>query len=152
MEDPKSWIGKETPEFTFKVEKGNILDFALAIGDLDPIYYDEEYAKKSRFGGIIASNTFSHALRGDKSTLIRSIPQIGPRIPQKNLHGEHEIEYFQPLRPGDVIKFRIKIVDIFEREGKRNGTMDVFVLDIPCYNQRGELALRYRQTFVTRRN
>ena len=151
MEDPKSWIGKETPEYTFEVEKGNILDFALAIGDLDPMFHDEEYAKKTRLGGIIASNTFSHAFRGDKTALIRAIPKIGARIPQKNLHGEHEIEYFKPLHPGDKISFKFKFVDIFEREGKKSGMMDVFVLEAPCYNQNKELVLKYRQTFVTRR-
>jgi len=55
-----------------------------------------------------------------KTQLIRNIPQIGARIPQKNLHGEHEIEYFKPLRPGDKISFKIKFIDIFEREGKRS--------------------------------
>lgn len=151
MEDPKSYIGKETPKFTFEVEKGNIKDFAIAIGDLDPMFYDEEHAKKTRFGGIIASNTFSHTLRGEKTSLLRSIPQIGARIPEKLLHGEHEIEYFNPIRPGDMITFKIKIADISEHEGKRSGKMDAVLLEIPCFNQKGEMVLRYWQTFVIRR-
>jgi acyl dehydratase len=151
MEDPKSHIGKETPEFTFEVEKGNIRDFAIAIGDLDPMFHDEEYARKTRFGGIIATNTFSHAFRGEKTTLLKAIPQIGARIPQKLLHGEHEIEYFQPVRPGDVIKFKIRIADIHEAEGKRSGKMDVVILDVPCFNQKGEKVIGYKQTFVIRR-
>ena len=151
MEDAQSHIGKESPLFTFEVEKGNIHDFAIAIGDNDPMFYDEAYAKKTRFGGIIASNTFNHTLRGDKSTLLRAIPQIGPRIPEKLLHGEHEIEYFKPLRPGDTITFKIKIVDIFERKGRRSGVMDVVVLEMPCHNQHNENVLNYRQTFVIRR-
>ena len=151
MEDPKSHIGKETSWFTFEVEENNIKDFALAIGDPDPMFQDEEYAKKTRFGGIIAPNTFSHAIRGEKSVLLKAIPQIGPRIPEKLLHGEHEIEYFKPLRPGDVIRFKFTIADIYEREGKRNKTMDVVVLDVPCYDQKNEMTLKYRQTFVIRR-
>jgi len=151
MEDPRTFIGKETPEFSFEVEKGNIRDFAVAIGDLDPMFYDEGYAKKTRFGGIIAPNTFSHTFRGEKTSLLRSIPQIGARIPQKLLHGEHEIEYFKAVRPGDTVTFKIKIADIYEREGKRSGKMDVVVLDIPCFNQDGEEVVKYRQTFVIRR-
>jgi len=151
MEDPKSHIGKEAPWFTFEVEKGNIRDFAVAIGDLDPMFFDEDYAKQTRFGGIIASNTFNHAFRGDKSTLLKAIPQTGDNIPEKLLHGEHEIEYFKPVRPGDTIRFKIKIVDIFEREGKRSGVMDVVVLEVPCFNQHDENVLTYRQTFVIRR-
>jgi acyl dehydratase len=151
MEDPKSYIGKETPEFTFEIDKGNIRDFAIAIGDLDPMFYDEEYATKTRFKGIIASNTFSHALRGEKSALLRAIPQIGSRIPQNLLHGEHEIEYFKPIHPGDLIRFKIKIADITEREGKRFGKMDAVVLEVPCFNQKGEMVVKYSQTFVVRR-
>lgn len=151
MEDPKSHIGKETPEFTFEVEKGNIRDFALAIGDMDPIFYVVEYAKQTRFGSIIAPNTFSHTFRGEKTDLLQAIPQIGARIPEKLLHGEQEIEYYQPVRPGDVIKCIIKIADIYESEGKRSGKMDVVVLDVPCFNQRGEKVIRYKQTLVIRR-
>ncbi|MFC1886301.1 MaoC family dehydratase N-terminal domain-containing protein [Thermodesulfobacteriota bacterium] len=151
MEDPKSFIGKESAPYVFEVDMNNIHDFALAIGDDDPIFCDKELAKTSRFSGIIASNTFNHALRGDKSTLIRAIPQIGARIPEKLLHGEHEIEYFKPLRPGDTITFTIKIIDIFERTGKRSGVMDVVVLEMACYNQHDENVLNYRQTFVIRR-
>ena len=151
MGDAHSHIGKESPEFTFNVEKGNIQDFAISIGDPDPMFYDEAYAKRSRFGGIIATNTYSHALRGDKIALLKAIPEIGDRIPEKLLHGEHEIEYFKPLRPGDVVTFKIRIADIFTREGKRNGVMDVVVIDVPCYNQNKEKVLAYRQTFVIRR-
>jgi len=151
MEDAQSHIGKESPEYTFEVEKGNIRDFAIAIGDNDPMFYDEDYAENSRFGGIIAPNTFSHALRGNKISLLKNIPQIGERIPEKMLHGEHEIEYFKPLRPGDIITFKIRIADIFTREGKRNGAMDVVVMDVSCRNQYKEKVLIYRQTFLIRR-
>jgi len=151
MEDVQSHIGKESPEYTFEVEKGNIRDFAIAIGDNDPMFYDEDYAGNSRFGGIIAPNTFSHALRGNKISLLKNIPQIGERIPEKMLHGEHEIEYFKPLRPGDIITFKIRIADIFRRDGKRNGAMDVVVMDVHCCNQYKEKVLTYRQTFLIRR-
>lgn len=150
MEDTKSYIGKESPEFVFEVEKGNIRDFAVSIGDNDPLFHNEAYAGNSRFGRIIAPNTFSHALRGNKISLLKSIPPLRDRIPEKLLHGEHEIEYFRPLHPGDVITFKIRIADIFKREGTRNGMMDVVIVEVPCYNQHREKVLTYRQTFVIR--
>jgi len=42
----------------FPVEAGHIMMFARAIGDANPIYYDENYAKTTEPGGVIAPPTF----------------------------------------------------------------------------------------------
>ena len=42
----------------FPIEAGHIMMFARAIGDPNPIYYDEDSAKTTEPGGIIAPPTF----------------------------------------------------------------------------------------------
>ena len=42
----------------FLVEASHIMMFARSVGDANPIYHDEEYAKKTDVGGIIAPPTF----------------------------------------------------------------------------------------------
>ncbi|MDA1349146.1 MAG: MaoC family dehydratase N-terminal domain-containing protein, partial [Chloroflexi bacterium] len=54
-------IGSESEPVTWEVEKGEIIRFAQAIGDPNPVYSDEAAARKSRHGGIIAPPTFLHA-------------------------------------------------------------------------------------------
>ena len=45
----------------FPIEAGHIMMFARAIGDPNPIYCDEEQARKTEPGGIIAPPTFVQA-------------------------------------------------------------------------------------------
>jgi acyl dehydratase len=42
---------------TFHFDEQGIRDFATAAGDTNPLHHDNEAAKRSRFGGIIASGT-----------------------------------------------------------------------------------------------
>jgi len=45
------------------VDISSIRRYAQAISDLNPLYLDEEYAKKSEYGGIIAPPTFIFDVR-----------------------------------------------------------------------------------------
>ena len=44
----------------FAVEASHIMMFARSVGDTNPIYHDEEYAKRTEAGGI-AIIAISHA-------------------------------------------------------------------------------------------
>ncbi len=48
-------------EWSFPVEAGHIMMFARSVGDPNPVYYDEEAAKSSEVGGVIAPPTFIQA-------------------------------------------------------------------------------------------
>ncbi len=48
-------------EAKFAVEASHIMMFARSVGDANPIYRDEEYAKGTEPGGIIAPPTFAQA-------------------------------------------------------------------------------------------
>jgi hypothetical protein len=48
-------------EWSFPVEAGHIMMFARSVGDPNPVYYDEEAAKTTEVGGIIAPPTFIQA-------------------------------------------------------------------------------------------
>ena len=104
------------------IEKGHIMMFARAIGDENPIYSDEEYAR-DKLGGIIAPPTFiQSAAQFNPDNPLR--PKIGepwfgsgktPTGTKKSenksdssastnmLHAEQHFEYHQPLKPGDVL-------------------------------------------------
>jgi len=42
----------------FPVEGGHIMLFARSIGDKNPVYYDEEYARASGYPTVVAPPTF----------------------------------------------------------------------------------------------
>ena len=58
LEQLRSEIGKESPPRSEEVEKGVIRRFVNALGDHNPLYEDEEFARKSRYGGKIAPPLF----------------------------------------------------------------------------------------------
>ncbi|UCD56877.1 MAG: MaoC family dehydratase N-terminal domain-containing protein [Candidatus Hydrogenedentota bacterium] len=142
----KSAIGKTTPTYEMEVEKGHIRRFAQAIGDDNPLYYDEEYAKKSRYGSIIAPPTFPTVFGFEGERVLAGLDINYARL----LHGEQEYEYFKPIMAGDTISFSTKITDIFEREGK-SGMMDIIKTEMTGNNQKGEKVFAARSTVVIRR-
>ncbi len=152
-DEMKAMIGQEAVfRGVDEIGKGAIKKFALAVGDLNPLYIDEEYAKKSRYGGIIAPPTFVFDVVHDKKTKIgedgRGLARI--RLPPpfgRILRGGNEYEFLKPVRPEDIISSRRKIIDIYEKQG-RSGKL-IFVISETTYtNQRKEVLGINRETLI----
>lgn len=145
----RSWIGYETPPWTIEVTKLDIKRFAVATDDLNPLYFDEERAKLSPYGGIIAPPLFYMApltnpvpeseLRPDGLPYEGKFP-IPPTPLPRLMDGGTEIEFFTPIRAGDTITGRCKITDIYQKEG-RTGPLIFVVRECRYTNQKGELVL-----------
>jgi acyl dehydratase len=105
-------IGLEGPPVTTEIERGAIIRFAQAIEDDNPVFNDEEAARKSQYGGLIAPPTFLRSIRSSR----REVPFD---IPFNNaLDGGSDWEYFEPVRPGDLITAVSRITDMQERAGR----------------------------------
>ena len=61
-DEVKKLIGTESQPLTFEIERGAIRRFAEAIGDPNPLFNDEQAARRTRFGGMIAPPTFMRSL------------------------------------------------------------------------------------------
>jgi acyl dehydratase len=142
-EEMRKVIGVESEPVIYEVEKGAIRKFADAIGDPNPLYYDEEYAKKSRYGGIIAPpGFFGWPVKGG---FVTTHPFDTPL--KSLLNGGSEFEYFQPVRAGDVLSVTNKVTDLYEREG-RLGRMLFTQWESTYRNQKGEIVAKARGTFI----
>ncbi len=51
-------VGRRSNTVSNWVERGAVRKFAQAIGDDNPLYYDEDAAQQSRYGRLIAPPTF----------------------------------------------------------------------------------------------
>ena len=149
----QSKLGLEFPVYTFTVEKEKIIEFAIAVSQkenkeqINPIYYDEDAAKKAGYQGIPVPPTFpTISFFWTGGGLMATIKTLGIDI-SKLLHREEEYEYFGSIYAGDVITRKMKVVDILKK-GKRNMTMEVTVLESELINQRGELILKYRTKLI----
>ncbi len=142
-EELRSKIGVESAPEVYEIEKGMIRRFVLAIDDPNPLWQDEKYARKSRYGGIIAPPTFVLTIGFDElQQVLESIPYGGL------LHGSTELECYQPVRPGDTITVTTKITNIRERQDRKMGRMVFVTLDITYKNQRQELVAKCQQMII----
>lgn len=149
----------------FPVEASHIMMFARSIGDENPIYYDEDYAKTTEVGHIIAPPTFAQAsAQFDPDYFLRPKPgqpwfgsgKEPTGIKREagsgggggggggGLHAEQHFEYHRHLKPGDVLTATVKPGKTWEKESKRAGKL-VFSESITEYrDQNGELVITAR--------
>src|SRR3990172_6404687 len=139
LQDLERTRGLESEPRTYEVEKGMIRKFAEAIGDPNPLYYDEEYAKKTQWGGIIAPPTFVAYFKAG------AMPEAANVRWHPKLHGDDTVEWHRPIRPGDMITARRKIVDLFEKQG-RMGRMIFQVWETTLTGQRNETVATVRMS------
>jgi len=140
----KSYIGKTSEPVVMHIERGKIREFAKAIKDDDPLYFDEAYAT-TEAGGIVPPITFLQTVGhwGEGGGRLR-VPFDLKRV----LHGEQEYEFLKPIHAGDVLTAVSRIVDIYEKPGKRGGSMNFAVTETEYKNERGELVARARHITI----
>ena len=143
----------------FPVEASHVMMFARSIGDPNDIYYDEDYAKSTDQGGVIAPPTFVQAsAQFDPDYFLR--PKIGQEwfgsakgptgITKKGessggggggLHAEQHYVYHRQLKVGDVLTAEVKPGKSWEKEGRRGGKL-LFSETVTEYrDQNGELVI-----------
>ena len=151
----QSKLGFEFPVYTFTVEKEKIIEFAIAVSQkenkeqINPIYYDEEAAKKAGYQGIPVPPTFpTSSFFWTGGGLMATVKTLGIDL-SKLLHREEEYEYFGSIYAGDVITRKMKVIDMLKK-GTGDKSVEVTVLETELINQRGELVLKYRTKLIER--
>ena len=136
--------GKTGNPITMRVEHGKIREFARAIKDANPVYFDPDYAEKT-VGGVMPPPTFTMTMAFWDDG--RSRPLLTYDV-RRLLHGEQEFEYLEPIHAGDVLTGTSRVADVYEKTGSRGGTMTFGVLETVFTNQRGERVLISRSTLI----
>jgi acyl dehydratase len=147
----KQYIGKVDPPHLREVEKGAIRRYADAVGDDNPLYYDEEYARKSRYGGIIAPPGFFGWAKKTISSSEGLVGLIGAMIEAGYagiLDGGMAYDFYLPVRVGDTIVVSPKVADITLKEGKTK--MMILRFEASYTNQNGDLVAKSYQTLIGR--
>ena len=163
-EEANKFIGKSIGNVACEVEKGAIKRFADAVGETNPLYWDEEYAAKSRYGSIIAPpGFFGWAVKlppgatFQRPTDISDPPEATEEMREalakagyaNVLDGGIEYEFFQPVKAGDLLTAKSTIKDVREREGK-TGKMAFVIIETIYYNKENEQVAVARATAIYR--
>jgi len=158
----KNLIGQDGPAVigADMVSKQMIRHWCEAVEDANPLYTDEDYAGKSRYGGIISPPAmvqtwsygpvwpdgqemrYRHPERVPRKEQIDPVEEAFNKLGEAGFLGAVDIdstlEFIRPLFPGDRVTVRSKLVNVTEEKKTRlgNGYFMTFVFNYS--NQNGE--------------
>ena len=135
-----SFIGLESDPVTYVVEKHSIEHFARAIGESNPIYFDEQFAKDN-VGGIIAPPTFIRLFRPKR--LEKQFPDSFSNL----VDGGSSYTFYEKIFVGDKITVVSKLKDLFIKSGSFGDMM--FKISLTSYtNQKNILVAEQEITTI----
>ncbi len=137
-------IGKTYPPFEYEVGKEKIAEYARAVGEDNPVYFDRERAREAGFRDVAAPPMFA---------VVYSSGSVGPGIfdPEVGIdfammvHGGQEFVWGEPVCAGDVISTETTVKDISEKGG-----MGFYVFESVSRNQDGDEVVRGTWTNIVR--
>ena len=124
-------IGMAVDIPTAVIDKEKMLNFAREYDNI-PLHTDEEYAKNTRFGAVIAPGVMSFMAVWAKYL---EVSFYGDAL----LAGQStKIEWLKPVFAGDALTGRATVTNLVRRNPK-NGLVEI---SIDVHNQNGELVLK----------
>ena len=139
-DEMRSFIGLESEPVTYVVEKHSIEHFARAIGESNPIYFDEQFAKDN-VGGIIAPPTFIRLFRPKR--LEKQFPDSFSNL----VDGGSSYTFHEKIFVGDQITVVSKLKDLFIKSGSFGDMM--FKISLTSYtNQKNILVAEQEITTI----
>jgi len=136
-------VGAEFESPARTVTEADIVMFAGLSGDYNPLHVNEEYCKQTHFGTRIAHGPLIYAIAAGllfqlhlyDDTLIAFL-------------GFESLKFTKPVKPGDTIHARIKVLEKSETSNAERGVMK---RQLQVLNQRGEVVQEGVQVFLLKR-
>jgi 3-hydroxybutyryl-CoA dehydratase len=117
---------RKTIPYTLTLEA--IQRYCRAVGDLHPLYFDEEYARRSRYDGLIAPPSIHILL------MFACTPADDWMRSPGTVNAGQSWSYNCPARPGDTITLQARALDKFIKRER------LFVIhDNVFFNQHGDV-------------
>jgi acyl dehydratase len=130
---PKPFVG-----FNRQATIDTIMHFVDGIGDLNPIYRDEDYAAKTKYHCLIAPPCFLYSIWWAGTGLEMSA----------NLHGWYagsEWEWFRPIYEGDKIDWKsIQPSEVQLKRGKMAGEQIIVFHEDTFIKREGEVIAKHK--------
>jgi acyl dehydratase len=123
----KHLVGKEYPPTTTEATLEAMQNYARAYNDNNPAFFDA-----NRAGGIVAPPMYAVVALWPSILAVVGDPDLKVEV-VRLLHGEQDMEFILPIRPGDKI---IAIAKVASIETKATG--ETLIIEINATNQVGE--------------
>ena len=153
LERLKATVGQEivlrAPD---EIGRSSLRQYALAIGDFNPLYSNREFAQANGLRDVMAPPTlicdtwqYVDSDMDERGDLLGR----GPIRELEGLRAGNEYEFFQTIHPDDVITAHWTVKDVYEKTG-RTGSLVFQVIETTFYNQSDELLARNTETMFYR--
>jgi len=141
---------------TVTIDRRESQRYALAVGDENPVYFDEEAARAARHRTIIAPPTFvTHAIVPPRSNdqlrtdgLWRDGSGVRLAVARMMFGGE-EWDFLEPVCVGDRITAETRLAGVDQKDGSKGPFVRV-VRETTFTNQDGTVVARSRQIGIAR--
>jgi acyl dehydratase len=139
---------EESLEFQLPVTLEKVQDFAVAVGEDNPVFSDADTARLAGFPEIPAPPTFT-------VTQIFQVPRdererrLGANLNyERVLHGEQEFIFKRLPVAGENLKGTMRIAKDFTKEGKRGGQMRFVTYETRFEDEAGDEVLTALYTLI----
>lgn len=125
-------IGKRFDPIVYAVGREKVREYALAVGETNPLHLDHEAARAAGHADVVAPPMF---------TVVYSAPAMGPAIFDPDVamnfalmvHGGQEFRWGKLVIAGDEVTTAVTVKDISVRDG-----MAFYVFESESTNQDGD--------------
>jgi 3-hydroxybutyryl-CoA dehydratase len=115
----------DTVSLTKTITEDDVQKFGELTGDFNPVHFDEEFARNTRFGKRIAHGMLS-------ASLISGV--LGNKLPG-TIYLSQTLKFTAPVYLGDTVTVRATVTNI--REDK-----PIVTLETICTNQNGDTVIK----------
>ena len=136
--------GKTYPTSEYEVGKEKIREFAHAVGEDNPVYFDRDAAKEAGFRDVPAPPMFAVVYSAGAMGPATLDPEVGINFPMM-VHGGQEFVWGEPVVSGDKISTTAEVKEIYEKDGK-----GFYVFESVSTNQDGAEVVRATWTNIVR--
>ncbi|HLH78524.1 MAG TPA: MaoC family dehydratase N-terminal domain-containing protein [Candidatus Binataceae bacterium] len=126
------------------VSAEQIREYCAALGEEDPLYLDEEAARRGPFGSLSAPPSYVLILRTGKDFLGHI-----PRLANNMMDAGRDLELLEPVRAGDQLRLVSQIKAIYEKTG-RSGPMAFVIVRSTVLNQNQQVVAHIDHHFIQR--
>lgn len=157
---PPAPAGADVRTFELPVDPLQARRFAYAATDENPLYFDDEAARRAGYRGAIAPpmfvcSMFDHTAGPPERELKTDGVATGlfPSVVRPDsalLGGGQEVDFLAPVHLGDTLRVTRSLTDHYRRPSRRFGELEFVVVESLVVNQEGTLVVRIVDTLVVK--
>ena len=137
-------IGKTYPPSLYAVGREKVREYALAVGESNPLYLDVQAARRAGYTDVVAPPTFAVVYSTPAVVTAMFDPDVGMNFAME-VHGAQLFRWGPLVIAGDEVSTRASVKDIYERRGRA-----FYVFQTVSVNERGETVCTGTWTDIVR--